>query len=152
MKNNIKTLFCLQIHVNILVNMLIAPLFCSAAYVNGIKSDLQSNTWLTRGHTSLNQRVGVAKRLTLPLVWGIRVIYSQYNLLLVVVIAFRPLSRAVCMHATCTYNPSLIVKGNRKWQQRIPTCEVLTRWLCSCDCLVSEHGKCPSWYTPLNSV
>jgi hypothetical protein len=27
---------------------------CSAAYVNGIKSDMRNNTWLTRGHASLN--------------------------------------------------------------------------------------------------
>jgi hypothetical protein len=35
-----RTLFCLQIHVYKLVSMLIARLFCLAAYVNGIKSDL----------------------------------------------------------------------------------------------------------------
>jgi hypothetical protein len=35
-----RTLFCLQIHVYMLVSMLIARLFFSAAYVNGIKSDL----------------------------------------------------------------------------------------------------------------
>jgi hypothetical protein len=35
-----RTLFCLQIHVYMLVSMPIARLFCSADYVNGIKSDL----------------------------------------------------------------------------------------------------------------
>jgi hypothetical protein len=71
-----RTLFCLQTHVYMLVSMLIARLFCSACFVRPLMSTELNLTCKVTRHASLNQLVGMAKRLTLALAWGIRVIHS----------------------------------------------------------------------------